>query len=158
MALIVDGNNVMGQKPGWHRDKNRARRDLLDQLAIFARARKTRLTVVFDGSPDQEFPEGAVFRGVKILYAERGSDADSRIIRVVELAKDRRGFTVVTSDRQLAFAVRALGATTMRSGEFRQQLEAAMQAAPTLEDGEKPVIDDVNSWLRYFGATPEDDE
>lgn len=157
MAYIVDGNNVMGQTPGWHRDKAKARRSVVEQLAIFARVKKARVTVVFDGSPDREMPDGSGFRGVKIFFAERGSDADRRIVKLVEASKDRRGLTVVTSDRSLAFQVRATGATTIRSGEFRKQIEMAMQATPETEDGEKFEIDDVNAWLGYFGATPEDE-
>ena len=62
MAYIVDGNNVMGQTPGWHRDKSKSRRGLLEQLAAFARAKKARVTVVFDGAPDKVAPEGSAFR------------------------------------------------------------------------------------------------
>ena len=148
----------MGQTPGWHRDKTKARRMLVEQVATFARVKKARVTVIFDGSPDRDLPEGSSFRGVKILFAEVGSDADRRIVKLVESSKDRRGLTVVTSDRSLMSQVRANGATTLRSGEFRRQLEAASLETPEFEDGEKFEIDDVDSWLRYFGATPEDDE
>ncbi len=158
MAYIVDGNNVMGQTVGWHRDKSKARRALLDQVAEFARLKKARITVVFDGSPDRELPDASGFRGVKVLFAERGSDADTRIKKLVESSPDRRGLTVVTSDRQLAFAVRARGASVVRSGEFRKQIQDAMQTAPKHEDGEVDKIDDVNAWLRYFGALPEDED
>lgn len=158
MAYLIDGNNVMGQTVGWHRDKPKARRRLLEQLATFARVKQARLSVVFDGSPDDQFPDASGFRGVRVFYAERGSDADTRIEKLVEAAKDRRGLTVVTSDRQLAFKVRARGVNTMRSGEFRRLLEEACQRQPSAEDGENPEIDDVNAWLRYFGALPEDEE
>ena len=157
MAYLIDGNNVMAQTPGWHRDKSKARRGLLERLAAFARIKKTRITVVFDGAPDRELPEASAFRGVKILFAELGSDADTRIIKCVEAARDRRGITVVTSDRNLQFRVRACGASVIRSGEFRKQLEAVIANAPRLEDGEHFEIDDVNQWLRYFGATPDDE-
>jgi predicted RNA-binding protein with PIN domain len=158
MSYIVDGNNVMGQTPGWHRDKAKARRNLIHQLAAFARARKARVTVVFDGSPDQEFPEASAFRGVKIFYAEKGSDADTRILKLVESLKDQRGFTIITSDRSLAFQVRACGAQVMRSGEFRKQMEAVLQTVEQAEEGEEVTVDDLDSWLNYFGAAPEDEE
>src|SRR5437870_1688970 len=102
MAYIVDGNNVMGQTPGWHRDKPKARRDLLEKLAAFARSKQARVTVVFDGAPDRLVPEGSAFRGVRVLYADRGSDADRRIERLVEDSRNPRSLTVVTSDRHLA--------------------------------------------------------
>jgi predicted RNA-binding protein with PIN domain len=158
MPYIVDGNNVMAQTPGWHRDKTAARRALLERLSAFSAAKKIRITVVFDGAPDELMPEGVAFRGVKVLYAERGSDADARIHRMVESASDARGLTVVTSDRHLGFLVRASGAKVVRSGEFRRQIEEALTSQPGPEDGEQYEVGDLNSWLMYFGSTPEDDE
>jgi predicted RNA-binding protein with PIN domain len=157
MAYIVDGNNVMGQTPGWHRDKSRSRRALLEKLAIFARIRKARVTVVFDGGPDDAVPEGSAFHGVKVLYAERGSDADTRIERLVETSADPRGLMIVTSDRHLAFLVRARGAAVIRSGAFRTQVEHLIESTPAADDGEQIEIGDVNGWLRYFGSLPDDD-
>ena len=158
MAYIVDGNNVMGQTPGWHRDKPASRRLLLKKLSIFCFITKARVTVVFDGAPDQSAPEGSTIHGVKVFYAKPGSDADTRIEELVEKSSDPRGITVVTSDRRLAFHVRSSGATVIRSGEFRSQLEHLRESMPEKEDGEDVEIGDVNSWLRYFGALPEDDD
>jgi predicted RNA-binding protein with PIN domain len=156
MPYIVDGNNVMGQTPGWHRDKANARRQLVEQVAEYARLKKARLTVVFDGAPDPLLPEASAHRGVKVFYAERGSNADARIIRLVETLPDARGITVVTSDNSLAFAVRARGARVLRSGEFRRQM-TEVRAAPPVADGEQVEVGNVNEWLRYFGALPEDE-
>jgi predicted RNA-binding protein with PIN domain len=156
MAFIIDGNNVMGQTPGWHRDKPAARRRLLDQLARFIRAKKTRVAVVFDGAPDPGLPDGSSFRGVKVFYAHKGSDADTRIERLVESSPDKRGLTVVTSDRRLAHTVRARGANVLRSGEFRKLIEQTIDSAPVPEDGERYEIEDVDKWLRYFGVESRD--
>jgi predicted RNA-binding protein with PIN domain len=155
MPYIIDGNNVMGQTPGWHRDRPRARRALLDKLAYFARARKARITVVFDGAPDRDFPEGSAFKGVRVLYADQGSDADTRIERLVESSSDPRGLIVVTSDRRLSFAVRSSKAGTIRSGEFRRELEKVVsnQHPEEVKDLE---VSDVKGWMRYFGEEGED--
>ena len=158
MAFVVDGNNVMGQTPGWHRDKSKSRRALLEKLAAFARAKKSRVTVVFDGRPDSAVPEGSSFHGVKVLYADRGSDADTRIERIVETSTDPRGLTIITSDRHLAFLVRARGAVVIRSGEFRSLIERVLGSMPDAEDGERFEAGDVDSWLRYFGSLPDDDD
>src|ERR1044071_2885552 len=158
MPWIIDGNNVMGQTPGWHRDKSRSRRALLQKIVAFAKVKKSRVTVVFDGEPDRGLPEGSAVRGVKILYAERGSDADARIERLPETSSHPRGLTVVTSDRHLAFLVPARRASVTRSGQFRKQLDQVLQSNAAAEDGEQFEIDDVDSWLRYFGSLPEDDE
>lgn len=158
MAYIIDGNNVMGQTPGWHRDRSGARRRLVEELAEFARIRKARVTAVFDGAPDEAMPDSSAYRGVKVLYAERGSDADSRIERLVESSRDRRGITVVTSDRALSARVRGRGAAVVRSGEFRRRMREARETSPVIEDGEGPDVRDLDAWLRYFGASPEEGE
>jgi predicted RNA-binding protein with PIN domain len=148
----------MGQTPGWHRDRPAARRRLLEQLASFARCRKARITVVFDGAPDSAFPEGSALGGVKVLYAERGSNADARIEKLVETARDRRGLTVVTSDRHLAFLVCSCGASVIRSGQFRRQVESAVASGPDRELGDNEAVGDVGEWLAYFGSMAGEDE
>lgn len=157
MSYLVDGNNVMAQRVGWHRDKSKARRVLMDELAHFARARGVRVEVVFDGAPERHFADGASYKGIRVLYGARGSNADERIKRLVEESRERRTLMVVTSDRALADYVRNCGARVIRSGEFRKKLDAASLAseenAPDPSAGAK-----LDEWMRYFGVAPEDDD
>lgn len=122
-VYIVDGNNVMGQTPGWHRDKAAARRRLLGRLASFAAAKGLEISVVFDGGPEPELPDGARFRGIRVFYSGTRSSADSRIEQIVRSAPDPGSITVVTSDKRLIATVRSLGAAVVRSGQFRRQME-----------------------------------
>jgi predicted RNA-binding protein with PIN domain len=159
MSYLVDGNNVMGQRVGWHRDKAGARRRLLGELARLARAARVTVEVVFDGAPDDFFPDGSSFMGVRVFYAARGSDADTRIKQLVESSRERRTLKVVTSDRQLADYVRRCGAQVVRSGEFRRWLDAT----PEGEGGDTAARGRVEEselaeWMYYFGVAPEDDE
>jgi uncharacterized protein len=153
---LIDGNNVIGQRVGWHRDKPGSRRRLLEDLARFYRVKKTRISVVFDGAPDQSFPDGSSYCGVKIFYARQKSNADSRIIEIVEVERNRKGLIVVTSDRALASYVRLCGVTVIRAGEFRRMLEQSStsstnQSVPPIEAG------DLDGWLRYFGVSEEEE-
>ncbi len=141
----------MGQRVGWHRDKPAARRRLLNDLARLAQAKKMRLAVVFDGEPDTGFPDGSSFSGVKVYYSRLGSDADSRIIEMVERERNRKNLTVVTSDNTLAARVRACGVRVVRSGEFRRRLDEitashSSTGEPAVKSGE------MSDWLRYFGV------
>jgi predicted RNA-binding protein with PIN domain len=158
MPFLVDGNNVMGQTPGWHRDKPGARRRLLGELAAFAANTKTRVTVVFDGAPDAQVPDGSVFKGVRVYYPPPGGDADSLIERLVASSRDRRGITVVTSDRRLALDCRAAGAQVMRSGDFRKRMAAAGAGRGSGDPGshEQPSSGHLDDWLRYFGVEDPD--
>ena len=161
MSYLVDGNNVMAQRVGWHRDKAGARRRLLGELSKFARAAGLTVEVVFDGAPDEFFPDGSYFMGVRVFYAERGSDADSRIKDLVEASRERRTLKVVTSDRALADYVRRCGVEVIRSGEFRKRLDASESAGASAKDeaGRGGVKEsEMDEWMYYFGVAPEDDE
>jgi predicted RNA-binding protein with PIN domain len=161
MSYLVDGNNVMGQRVGWHRDKPGARRRLLGELARFAREAGVTVEAVFDGAPDEFFPDGSYFMGVRVFYAERGADADARIKALVEASRERRTLKVVTSDRALADYVRRCGAQVVRSGEFRRRLDASAAAAeetPGRDPRGGVKESELGEWMYYFGADPEGDE
>ncbi|HZI19187.1 MAG TPA: NYN domain-containing protein [Pyrinomonadaceae bacterium] len=163
MSYLVDGNNVMGQRIGWHRDKAGARRRLLEELARFARSARVSVAVVFDGAPDEHFPDGSSFMGVRVHYAARGSDADSRIKQMVEASRERRTLKVITSDRALADYVRLCGAEVIRAGEFRRRLDEADAggaggrggSTATGHEGVRPA--ELEEWMHYFGVAPEDE-
>lgn len=157
MSYLIDGNNVMAQRVGWHKDKPQARRMLMDELAQFAQSRRVRVTVVFDGAPEKHFADGASYKGVvRLFYAARGSNADERIKQLVEESRERRTLIVVTSDRALADYVRRCGARVIRSGEFRKKMEETA-ADKTQRDSAEPSVDgELDEWMRYFGAEDDD--
>jgi predicted RNA-binding protein with PIN domain len=157
MSYLIDGNNVMAQRVGWHKDKPKARRRLMDELARFAELKRVSVAVVFDGAPEKHFADGASYKGVRVFYAERGSNADERIKRLVEEARERRTLRVVTSDRALADYVRRCGVQVMRSGEFRRKIDEIAASASTQESVDPPIKDGLNEWMRYFGVGPEDE-
>jgi predicted RNA-binding protein with PIN domain len=159
MSYLVDGNNVMAERVGWHREKQGTRRVLMDELAEFARTKKTTVAVVFDGAPELHFPDGATYRAIKVFYSERGSNADERIKRIVDDAQERRTLLVVTSDRELAQYVRRCGVKVVRSGDFRKRMEEATSGTSTVADGHENIgKEEIPVWMRYFGVSPDDDE
>lgn len=157
MAYLVDGNNVMAQRVGWHRDKKAARRRLMDELARFAKERKSSIAVVFDGKPEEFFPDGSSFKGIKVFYAEPGSNADERIKRMVDTAREKKSLTVVTSDRELASYVRRNGVKVVRSGEFRKLLDETIRQKPSPDNQPEVSDEEVPEWMRYFGVDEEDE-
>jgi predicted RNA-binding protein with PIN domain len=117
------------------------------------------VAVVFDGAPEPHFPDGSAYRGIKVFYSERGSNADERIKRIVDGAKERRTLLVVTSDRELATYVRRCGVKVMRSGDFRKRLEEVPVSDPSpLEDQNRVEQHEVPEWMRYFGVDASDEK
>lgn len=129
MQLMVDGMNVIGSRPdGWWRNRDRAKRRLVERLVKLAKSSGDDITVVFDGRPLPDLPEGE-HEGIRVLYARRGGRdaADARIVEEVQEEVQAHGdpqrLTVVTSDRLLADLVTQLGAQVMGSGTLLKRLD-----------------------------------
>jgi uncharacterized protein len=149
MPYLVDGNNVMAQTVGWHKDRSAARKKLVRDLAAFVAAHRVGLKVVFDGVPDEQFPEGSKYKSVQVMYARPGSDADSRILDLVEKSSSRRDLIVVTSDKALGSRAQQKGARVIQSGKFRTALEEASRLEKEKPGEQDPV--DLVEWLDFFG-------
>ena len=125
--LIVDGMNVIGSRPtGWWHDRDGAKRTLIATLRDFAEATGTSVTVVLDGRPLTDVPEGS-HDGVRVLYApRRGRDAaDDRIVELVEADDEPATIVVVTSDAALRRRVQRCGAEVLGSSTFLRRVEAS---------------------------------
>ena len=113
---LVDGMNVIGSRPtGWWRDRPRAMRELVEELAGLGEP----VTVVFDGEPfDVETGDD-----VEVRFATRRgrNAADDDIVALVAQASEPP--RVVTSDAELAERVRERGAEVVGAGTFRARLE-----------------------------------
>lgn len=160
MSYLVDGNNVMAQRVGWHKDKTSARRNLMDELAQFSQLKHIKVSVVFDGAPEDFFDDGSTYKGVKIFYARQNSNADERIKQIVESSKERKTMIVVTSDRALADYCHRCGTKVIRSGEFRQMMEEERlkNEESKIKSTEVVKEEELDEWMRYFGVDESDDE
>lgn len=139
MPLVVDGDNLLGTWPGRQRS-NPERRDLAFALDRFAAHSRRRVVVFFDGQWS-----GGPDLGPDVRSAGPGRSADDAILDFLRRQEDRRGWTVVTSDRSLGDRCRHLGARVERCDEFRPRLAA--HRGP-----EKPEHEaDLDYWLERFG-------
>jgi len=124
--LIVDGMNVIGSRPdGWWRDRHGAARRLIARLQALAAADQDDLTVVFDGRPLPDLPEGEQ-GGITVRYADRRGPnaADDRIIDLVAADPDHTSLTIVTSDRALRDRALELRAEVVGAGTLLRRLDA----------------------------------
>lgn len=112
--LIVDAMNVIGSRPtGWWRDRPAAIRTLIARLQHLRAVDGDDVTVVVDGRPLDDIPEGD-HHGITVLYAARPGPnaADDRIVEYVAAHPSPQSLTVITSDRTLITRIHACGATT----------------------------------------------
>lgn len=122
MRWLVDGMNVIGSRPdGWWRDRAAAMVDLVGRVEDWAEATGEEVTVVFERRPT---PRIEADRVVVVHAAQAGRNAgDDEIVRRLEADSRPQSVRVVTSDRELADRVRALGAEVEPASRFRARID-----------------------------------
>ena len=139
MPVLIDGDNLLGTWPGRKRS-DAERRSLAMAIGRLAHRERRRYVTVFDGHP----PAAKSF-GTDVHFSGRGRSADELILELLRKESDRRGWTVVTSDRSLGDQCRYLEARVLRCDRFRGRL----RADPRTEKPERET--DVDYWLEQFG-------
>jgi predicted RNA-binding protein with PIN domain len=151
MPYVIDGNNVMARRFGPTRDLPAARKRLIDDLVKLVAARRVKVKVVFDGFPGEDFPEGRRFKGVQVLYARPGSDADSRINDLVKKSTHRRDMIVVSSDTAVSSFAASHGARVMNSSQFSSLLDESRRRIEAENRSHVGNVD-VQDWLEFFNT------
>lgn len=154
MPYLIDGHNLIPHVRGLSLRQADDEERLLARLQAFCRrARVRQMEVFFDQAPPGM--SGTRRYGlVTAHFVRQGSTADAAIRRRLrQLGRAARNWTVVTSDREVQAAARAVHAKVLSSHAFAAQLDAA----PTTDVDEKPAPgDDLDTWLRLFGAQDEE--
>ena len=132
MTWVVDGSNVLGAA----RADAAAKRRLVQALARFARAKRTRVVCTFDGIEPEHF--GRHLGGVSVVFSG-ARPADEMIAARVAGGS---GWKVVTSDRGLAARVRRRAVEIVAPAAFLHELESL----PVSEEGSVTAED----WTAYF--------
>ncbi len=133
MPWLIDGSNVLG---AWRRDlhSDQAKRDLLRVLAAFSRARKARVSVLFDGLSPAGFPSHLGLVHVAFSGSRSADDL------IVERSAQGTGWNVVTSDQGLAHRIQRRSVRVMSAQAFLVELESVEP------DSDAPGSD----WADYF--------
>ena len=133
MPWLIDGSNVLGaMRVDRHSDETK--RGLIRLLGAFARAKRTRVTCIFDGPEPPSFARhlGSV---TSVFSAPRSADE-----LIIERASSGRGWNVVTSDRALASRVERRQVQVVQPAVLIREMELAASASEAGED----------DWAAYF--------
>ena len=133
-ALVIDGHNLIGKLPGFSLSEIDDEQRLVELLHVYARTRRKRIEVYFDGAPPGQ--AGARAAGIlQVVFVPLGKSADAAIReRLTALGKQARNISVVTSDRQVQAEARSRGAEVIPSESFGRDLLASTQAAASAKD------------------------
>jgi predicted RNA-binding protein with PIN domain len=127
MPWLIDGSNVLGAMRA-DRHSDDAKRGLMRLLAGFARAKRTKVTCIFDGPEPHSF---ARHLGAVIAVFSGPKSADELI---AERAANGRGWSVVTSDRGLAARVQRRQVEVVAPATFIREMEASASTDETAGD------------------------
>jgi predicted RNA-binding protein with PIN domain len=134
VPFLIDASNLLGAMQV-DRTSEESKRRLVTLLASFARAKKTRVSCIFDGP---EPPSFARHLGAVTVAFSGSRPADDLI---AERAAQGRGWSVVTSDRGLAARVQRRQVEIVAPVTFIREMEAAAAS-----DESHPSDD----WSAYF--------
>jgi predicted RNA-binding protein with PIN domain len=150
MPVLIDGHNLIGQLPDISLADPGDEAQLVSRLQGYAGRTGKRITVVFDrgmpGGRSQALSGGQV----EVVFAPTGRNADRVLVERIRRARDPRGLTVITSDREVIATAHDRGARVIRAEAFVSELEAA--AAPRAA-GKADVHlspEEVQAWLELF--------
>ena len=151
MAIIIDGHNLIAQLPGISLSDPEDEEKLITLLQEYCRIRRKTIEVYFDRA--QAGYSGKEKHGlVQAVFVPLGTTADEAIMtRLKKLGKRAKNVRVVSSDRQVQQAARALHATVVSSDEFVAEWQSLVAEQPDLDPRNKPLTEDeVNAWENIF--------
>lgn len=157
MPYLVDGHNLLAQTPGLSLRSPDDRQRLLQTLAGFSRARRCRITVVFDGDPLPGWREEVHLGGVRVLHSGAGRTADAALLDLIRSSRTPADLILVTSDRALHDTGRHLGAKGMRGHVFRKMVAGATgRRTRPAEKPERPDPEEVAYFMELFEGSAGD--
>lgn len=154
MPYLIDGHNLIGALPDIDIADPDDEAKLLIKLKGFAARKRAKCTVVFDGG----LPGGASSmssRSVTVIFASaRHSNADALLKRRIATIRDVKGWTVVSSDREVADYAKRRRMRQLTAQEFAREMErpAAAQSADDVDEKPAPSQADVDEFMSLFGA------
>jgi len=162
VPVLVDGNNLLHAARGAEQTGPLVGRSLLcDALAKWARRRRERVHVVFDGrAPRPDLAKQIGTSDIRVSYSGRRS-ADAVLIETLETDSAARRILVVSSDHEIIRAARRRRAKAMRSGEFWTMVQRDL-SRPKAKPAEPPekrrglTPPAAEQWLKEFGLGQED--
>jgi hypothetical protein len=150
MPYLIDGHNLI-PKVGLRLDSLDDEMELVAILQEFARLKRQKMEVYFDGAPTGH--AGTRNMGtVRVHFVKLGQTADNAIrARLNKMGREAKNWIVVSSDREIQSAARITQAQFISSEEFVKTLRTASASAPKASmEGIELSSAEVNEWLKLF--------
>jgi hypothetical protein len=151
MVLIIDGHNLIPHIPGINLSDPDDEMRLIDVLQAYCRMRRKKAEVFFDRAPVGQ-ARIQQFGLVRAQFVREGTTADAAIMAYLKkLGKRAKNVTVVSSDRQVVVAARAVHASVMTSEAFAAAWADLMEEEPEMDPQDRLLSEDeVEFWENVF--------
>ena len=152
MLYLIDGHNLI-PKIGLLLDSPDDENELIALLQEYCRLRRAQVEVFFDGAPPGHAAVRKAGGTLTIHFVRQGSSADAAIeVRLGQLGKRARNWSVVSSDERVQRAARATHAVTLTSEQFALEMSRARRAGTSRLKNEATLgPEEVEEWLKEFG-------
>ncbi len=149
MPYLIDGHNLI-PKMGLRLDSPDDEMELVAILQEFYKGDRKPIDVYFDGAPA---PHAGTRKlgAVTAHFVKLGSTADNSIrLRLKNLGKSAKNWTVVSSDRRVQIEAKDARAEVISSDAFAAMLKQARASAPKATEDRNLSEDEINEWVRLF--------
>ncbi len=155
MPYIIDGNNLVGSSPDIALEDPGAREKLLTIIQQFQEARKSSVTIVFDGAPWGGVRREEASSKLTVLFPREGCTADDEIRDILDGFNYFKDVVLVTSDRALKSFAKNKGARTVNSIEFHFELKRYSHIQSRKTEKKKRIEvqlsdNEVDLWMKIF--------
>lgn len=151
MILIIDGHNLIPHMPGLNLSDPDDEGQLIQILQEYCRLRRKTIAVYFDRAPAGQAREQQHGR-VRAHFVRLGTTADAAIMaRLKKMGKRAKNVTVVSSDRQVIAAARAVHARVMTAEAFAADYAGLAEEEPELDPRNRKLSEDeLAAWEQLF--------
>lgn len=151
MALLIDGHNLIPHIHGVNLSDPDDETRLTKILQEYCRLRRKKAIVYFDQAP-AGFSGRKRTGNVEAHFVQKGRTADDAIMdKLRKLGKRAKNVTVVSSDRQVQQAARAVHAKVISSEAFAAEWEYLISEEPALDPRNRLLLEEeLADWEALF--------
>ena len=149
--MIIDGHNLIPHMPGVNLSDPDDEMQLIQMVQSYCRLRRRTAEIYFDKAPAGQ--ARAYSTGmVKAVFVRTGRTADDAIIdRLKQLGRRAKNCLIVSSDRQVQQASRAVHADVVSAAAFAADWRELSEQSPEFEQPEQPLTEDeITYWQQLF--------
>jgi hypothetical protein len=148
---LIDGHNLIPHIPGIALSDPDDEMKLIQQLQGYCQKKRKRVTVYFDRAPAGQ-ADVRQFGLVRAVFVREGVTADEAIMdNLSKMGKRARNVTVISSDRQVRQAARAVHSKVISSEVFAAEVTAVFNVEPQMDPRNRLLSqEEVAAWEDLF--------